>query len=121
MKKIYLATVIASVITTSIASHLLAVRALGPAAPGIFSRLRSCVDGWFGRLKGLLDDWTAAALARRERAAAIFALRHFSDRELKDVGLHRGSIACDLRSPERKPQAGPRDTAPAPRAVDARR
>jgi uncharacterized protein YjiS (DUF1127 family) len=120
MKKIYLATVIAAIVTTSIASYLLAVGVLEPATPGVFSRLRSCVSRFFVGLKGLLDDWTAAALARRERQAAIFALRHFSDRELKDIGLYRGSIACDAWLSERKPQAGVGDTASAPRAVNVR-
>jgi uncharacterized protein YjiS (DUF1127 family) len=120
MKKIYLATVIAVVVTTSIASHLLAVGVLGPATPGVLARLRSCVGGFFGRLKRLFDDWIAAGLARRERQAAIFALRHFSDRELKDIGLYRGSIACDPWLSLRKPHAGMDDTASAPRAANAR-
>jgi uncharacterized protein YjiS (DUF1127 family) len=118
MKKIYLATVIAVVVTISIASYLLAVGVLEPATPGVFARLRSCVSSFLGGLKGLLDDWTAAALARRERQAAIFALRQFSDLELKDIGLYRGSIACDSW-PERKPQAGVA-TASAPRVMDAK-
>jgi uncharacterized protein YjiS (DUF1127 family) len=120
MRKIYLATVIAVVVTTSIASHLLAVGALGPATPGVLARLRSCVGGFFGRLKGLFDDGIAALLARRERQAAIFALRHFSDRELKDIGVYRGSVGGDPWLAERKPQAGVGDTASAPRAVNAR-
>jgi hypothetical protein len=28
-------------------------------------------------------------IARRERQAAIYALRHLSDRDLKDIGLYR--------------------------------
>jgi uncharacterized protein YjiS (DUF1127 family) len=120
MKKIYLATVIAVVVTISIASHLLAVGVLEPAAPGVLSRLRSHVSGLLDWLKGLFDDWIAALLARRERQAAIFALRLFSDRELKDIGLHRGSLACDPWLSRRKPQAGVGDTASAPRAVNVR-
>jgi uncharacterized protein YjiS (DUF1127 family) len=121
MKKIYLATVIAIVITMSIASHLLAIGALGPARPGLLARLRSCFGGCFGWPKGLFDDWIAAGLARRERQAAISALRHFSDRELKDIGLHRGSIGCEAGLSERTPLAGAGDTASFPRAAEARR
>jgi uncharacterized protein YjiS (DUF1127 family) len=121
MKKIYLATVIAIVVTTSIASHLLAIGALGPATPGVLSRLRSYVGGCFGWLKGLFDDWIAAGLARRERHAAIFALRHFSDRELKDIGLYHGSIGCEAGLSEPTPLAGVGDTASFPRGAEARR
>jgi uncharacterized protein YjiS (DUF1127 family) len=121
MKKIYLVTVIAIVVTIAIASHLLAVGALGPATPGMRSRLRSWVSAIAGGLRGQLDDWIAAIIARRERQAAIFALRHFSDRELKDIGLHRDGIACGAWFSERKPLAGVGDTASFPGAVKARR
>lgn len=120
MKKIYLVTVIAIVITMAIASHLLAVGALGPATPGLLSRLRSCLGGTFRRLKGRLDDWIAAAIARRARQAATFALRHFSDRELRDLGLYRDSMACDPRLAGCEPQAAVGDTASIPRVADAR-
>jgi uncharacterized protein YjiS (DUF1127 family) len=43
----------------------------------------------FGRL---VDRWVAAAIARREHQAALFALRQFTDRELRDIGLNR----CDI-------------------------
>ena len=59
MKKAYLATVIAMVITTSIASHVLAVGALGPAAPGFLAGLRSGAGGLFGQPPGFgLDPVT---------------------------------------------------------------
>lgn len=44
------------------------------------------------RLRRALNDWVAAALAYRERQAAIHALRQYDDRELKDIGLYRGQI-----------------------------
>lgn len=34
----------------------------------------------------------AAAIARSERRAAMMTLRNLDDRELKDIGLYRGSI-----------------------------
>ena len=45
---------------------------------------------------GLLNDAVAAFLARRERQAALFVLSRFSDRELRDMGLHRGEIGAAL-------------------------
>ena len=43
----------------------------------------------FGRL---INCWIAAAIARHERQAALWTLHRLSDRELKDVGLHRCEI-----------------------------
>ena len=48
------------------------------------------------RLGRLVDRWVAAAIARRERQAALFALRQFSDRELRDIGLNRCDIGAGL-------------------------
>jgi uncharacterized protein YjiS (DUF1127 family) len=45
------------------------------------------------RLRRRLITWLAAALAWRERRAALLALRQWDDRELKDIGLYRGQIA----------------------------
>jgi uncharacterized protein YjiS (DUF1127 family) len=96
MKKVYLATVIAMVITTSIASHVLAVGALGPAAPGFLVGLRSGAGGMFSRLRNFIGDCIAALRAHCERRAAISALRALNDRELIDIGLHRSSIGPSL-------------------------
>jgi uncharacterized protein YjiS (DUF1127 family) len=52
-----------------------------------------------------VNDWVAAAIVRRERKAAFFALHSLDDRDLKDVGLTRGDIhealerAARLRKP----------------------
>jgi uncharacterized protein YjiS (DUF1127 family) len=57
------------------------------------------------RLTRLVNDWVAAAIVRRERKAAFFALHSLDDRDLKDVGLTRGDIhealerAARLRKP----------------------
>ena len=44
---------------------------------------------WLGRLA---DRLVVAAIARHERQAQLAALRQFSDRELKDIGICRGEI-----------------------------
>ena len=43
-------------------------------------------------MKRYINNWVAAAIAHRERQAALFALRHLDDRNLKDMGLYRGNI-----------------------------
>jgi uncharacterized protein YjiS (DUF1127 family) len=44
------------------------------------------------RIKHLVDGRVAAMIARRERQAAIYALRHMSDRDLEDIGLYRTDL-----------------------------
>jgi uncharacterized protein YjiS (DUF1127 family) len=44
------------------------------------------------RIRRRVNNWVAAALAHRERQAALVALRHLNDRELKDIGLYRCQI-----------------------------
>jgi uncharacterized protein YjiS (DUF1127 family) len=110
MKKIYLATFIGIVVTTAIASHLLAVGAIRRAEPGFLVCLRSGAGRLFDRLRDFLDDRIAAILARRERQAVIFALHRLTDRELKDIGLYRPSMVHDARTraPERRAGVGDR-------------
>jgi uncharacterized protein YjiS (DUF1127 family) len=48
------------------------------------------------RLDRLINRWVAAMIARREREAALAVLRHFSDRDLKDIGIYRGDIGDAL-------------------------
>jgi uncharacterized protein YjiS (DUF1127 family) len=109
MKRVYLATAIAIVVTTSIASHVLTVGVLGPAAPGLLTGLKSGARGLFGRLWSLVSDCIAAARARRERRAALVALRLLNDRELKDIGLYRNSISDDPCFLERERKSRIRD------------
>jgi uncharacterized protein YjiS (DUF1127 family) len=96
MTRVYFATIIAILITTSIASHVLAVGALGPSAPGFLAGLRSAACGVFSGLGSFVGDCIAAMRAHRERREAIAALRALSDRELKDIGLYRSSIGPAL-------------------------
>jgi uncharacterized protein YjiS (DUF1127 family) len=67
-----------------------------PPHPLATSRNRSsvgCFLAWLGRL---VDRLVAAAIARHERQAQLVALRQFSDRELKDIGICRGEIDYGL-------------------------
>lgn len=105
MKKIYLATAIAIIVTTSIASHGLTIGALSPVMPGVLIGARLGARGAYSRLRERFSACIAAVRAHRERRAAIFELSSLSDRELSDIGLWRGSIGCDLRLLERERQA----------------
>jgi uncharacterized protein YjiS (DUF1127 family) len=43
-----------------------------------------------------INGWIAAMIARREHQANLFMLRHFSDKELSDIGLRRNQIGDGL-------------------------
>ena len=92
MGKIHIATVVAMFVATSLATNLLVAGTRGPATPGLMVRLRCRTRRLGRRMKRAVDGWVASALARRERQAAIYAVHHLSDRELKDMGLYRGSL-----------------------------
>jgi uncharacterized protein YjiS (DUF1127 family) len=47
---------------------------------------------FLARLGRLINRWIAAFIAQRERQASLVALRHLSDRDLKDIGINR----CDI-------------------------
>jgi hypothetical protein len=104
MDKFYLATMIAIIVTTSIASHLLAVGMFRSTRLDFLTGLGSGLRRLGGRFRSGFDDRIAAALARRERQAAIFLPHHPNDRE--DIGLHRGAIAYDPRLSRRERPAG---------------
>lgn len=92
MTGIHVATVAAAIVTTSLATHVLLVRATGATTPALLARLRSGFARVSRGAKSLLDDWIAASIAHRERKAAIFMLHKLGDRELRDMGLDRGRI-----------------------------
>jgi uncharacterized protein YjiS (DUF1127 family) len=48
-----------------------------------------------------INNWVAVALARRERQATKEALRHLTNRELKDIGLDRRDINAGLAAAAR--------------------
>jgi uncharacterized protein YjiS (DUF1127 family) len=53
---------------------------------------RRSENSLLARIKRIVNDWVAAAIVRRQRKAAFFALYQLDDRDLKDVGLNRGNI-----------------------------
>jgi uncharacterized protein YjiS (DUF1127 family) len=57
---------------------------------------RRRIDIRLARIGRLINRWIAAAIARRERQAALYVLHRFSDRELKDIGLCRGDLGDGL-------------------------
>jgi uncharacterized protein YjiS (DUF1127 family) len=92
MSRFYLATVVAIIVTTSLASNVLAIAVLGPTRPDPLVRFRLGLRRSPRHIKRLVDAWVASMLARRERQAAVCALDGMSDRELRDSGLSRGRI-----------------------------
>ena len=100
MKRFYLATMIAIVVTTSIASHLYAVGALGSTTSSVVPGRRSRTAEFLHWLKRYLDVPVAAARAYRERRATMLALRHVDDRLLRDIGVYRDGTVYDLRRSE---------------------
>ena len=61
-------------------------------APGI----RPAAAIFLARLGRVMNRWIAAVIAHRERQAALVALRHLSDRDLKDMGISRSEIGDAL-------------------------
>jgi uncharacterized protein YjiS (DUF1127 family) len=60
------------------------------------SEVLKCVSSagrWFS---WQLNEWVAAFLAHREHQATLAVLHSLGDRELKDMGLHRGQIGPAL-------------------------
>ena len=54
--------------------------------------IKAC-RAWLARR---INGWIAAMIAHREYQANLFMLRHFTDRELGDIGLHRNQIGEGL-------------------------
>ena len=55
-----------------------------------------CVSSTGRWLSSQLNEWVAAFLARREYQATLAVLHSLGDRELRDMGLHRGQIGPAL-------------------------
>jgi uncharacterized protein YjiS (DUF1127 family) len=92
MTKLYLATVAAVVVTTSLASNLMLVGARGQVRTELPVQLRLAARRGSRRIKHVVDAWVAGMIARRERQAAFAALHRLTDRELSDIGLCRDDI-----------------------------
>ena len=58
--------------------------------------IRDSIRSWRTRLAHFINSWIAAMIAHREHQANLFVLRHFSDKELKDIGLYRNQIGEGL-------------------------
>jgi uncharacterized protein YjiS (DUF1127 family) len=108
MSRIHLATVVAAFVTASLATNLLLVGVRGQVQSDLVLRLR-CRARWLRRRLGhAVDAWVMSMLAYRERQAALHALRYFSDRELKDMGLRRGSCGrLTMLGPDERRAASP--------------
>lgn len=65
---------------------------LDPQSPIMPLSVRSGILRFLASFGRLVNGWVAAAIDRRERQAAMVALRHLDDRELKDIGIYRCQI-----------------------------
>ena len=116
MHSIYLATMIGAIISTTLASRLLAMGAFGPGMHRLSSRAKLLSRAFSARIRSARDRWVAARLADCERRAAVHALRRMTDRELSDMGMSRCSIEAVGRGLERRAAVQSRGRIPA-RAV----
>jgi hypothetical protein len=110
MNNFYVATMVAVLVTISIASYLFIAAMRGSAALGLFAGLQSPDIDVSDRVKRVFDNWVAAMLARRERQAAMSAPSHGSDSKLTDISLYRGEFAGGRR-PRRGVTVSPRHSA----------
>jgi uncharacterized protein YjiS (DUF1127 family) len=98
MTRLYLVTVAAVLVTTSLASNLLLAGSRGQVRPGLPPQLRWTARRGSRRIKRVVDGWVAGMIARRERQTAFVALHRLSDRELRDIGLCRDEIDQAVRN-----------------------
>jgi uncharacterized protein YjiS (DUF1127 family) len=68
------------------------VRPNSTTAPAILRTARFLMK----RTAHLLNHWISAVIEQQARQADIIILRHFTDRELKDIGLTRGDLGEGL-------------------------
>ena len=86
-----------------------------PGYPGtslVWKHARS-ICRWFFDL--LINKGVAAFLIHRERQSNLVILSRFSDRELRDMGLHRGQIVPALEGCRKVPRV---ETKPEPLEAD---
>ena len=65
------------------------------------ARVRRSLRSVGRRFLSLVNGWVAAFIAQREYQASLTFLRGLSDRELRDMGLHRGQIGPALEDAAR--------------------
>ena len=87
MNGFHLATMVAIIVTASLASNLLAIATIGPARTrtGALVRLRLGLRRSPRHMKRLVDSWVAAMIARRERQAANWASERLHGRALRNA------------------------------------
>ena len=105
MTKLYMATVVAVVVTTSMASNLLLVGTRSQLRLTLPVQLRLAARRRVRQLKHIVDAWVAGMIARRERQVAVAALHRLTDRELLDIGICRGGIRHAVRNSTPRLQA----------------
>ena len=105
MGKMHVAAIVAAFLTTSLATNLLVVGTRGPVMPELVVWLRSRARRIRRRLKRALDSWVTRMLVERERQATVYAVRHLGERELKDIGVYRGSLGHAARPDGRRTQS----------------
>jgi hypothetical protein len=88
MKNFYLTAAV--IVTTSLASNLLWVRAFGTAVPGFRGTLRSAAGDLLCELRDLVDAWVAGLMVRSVRQPPRFRLDGPSARGRKHIELQRG-------------------------------
>ena len=88
MNAFYLATVVAIVVTISLASNLLVQVTIGPV--DALMRLPLGLRRSPRQVKRLVDNWVAGMLARREQTVAICAQNRTGGGTFAAIGFARG-------------------------------
>jgi hypothetical protein len=92
MNRFHVATMIGVVVTTLLASRVIALRTSRSAGPGLLAKLRFDIEWFLRGARSCIDDWIAASIARRERDVAIPMRHGRSERELSDPNPDLGCI-----------------------------
>jgi uncharacterized protein YjiS (DUF1127 family) len=75
---------------------------IATTTPFILIRRRFSI--FLAQLGRHVNRWIAAAIARRERQAALVVQRHFNDRDLQDIGICRYQVGDALADCEQNRQ-----------------
>ena len=58
--------------------------------------VRTAIGYFLARAGRLINRFVAALIEQRARQASLVLLRSFDDRQLRDIGLDRGTLECGL-------------------------
>ena len=58
--------------------------------------VRRAIGYFLARAGRLINHFVAALIEQRARQASLVLLRSFDDRQLRDIGLDRGTLECGL-------------------------